>query len=412
MATARSEMLRSLLAMLVTQAAVVMAAFTAPVLARQIAGALQIPPALIGYYTSILFATATAVVLFSGPLSQRYGSVLVSQGTVLFGALGLISLAIGRPFTVVLSAILVGLAYAPSNPASSQLLARTTPPEYRNTVFSLKQTAVPLGVSLTGFATPFLIRFMPWQAALLVLAGFCIAILIAVEPWRTSLDIDRPEEPAKFSPFASLRLVFAVPVLRRLGIVCLALASVQFGFGAIFATYLQEALHVSIGSAGSLLSVTMVVSLVLRIVLGAGADRFGGRQILIGLALVMIVSAAALTTLSEPLTLLAVTGVVLGASGFSWNGVYLAEVAQAAPKDLVASATAGTMFFVFLGGFIGPGLASTAISLTGAYGAGFAVLCAFAVLGAAALLLPEARFTSRRTIAPLHTEGAASEAGE
>ncbi|MGB0084544.1 MAG: MFS transporter [Rhodomicrobiaceae bacterium] len=397
----KSEMLRSLVAMLVTQAAVVMAAFTAPVLAKQIAGALQMPAALIGYYTSIVFAGAMAASLISGPLIQRYGAVRVSQGTVLLAALGLVSLAAGHPAGVVTSAILAGLAYAPGNPASSQLLAQTTPPQHRNAIFSLKQTAVPIGVTITGFATPFLLQFLPWQAALLVLAGLCIGVVAAVEPWRPSLDARGPTEAVRFSPFAALRLVFAVPVLRRLGIVSLALASVQFGFSAIFATYLQEAQHISTGSAGLLLSAAMVTSVILRVALGATADRFGARQILIGMTLIMVVFAALLTFLAAPLPAVAITGVVLGAASFSWNGVYLAEVADAAPKEFVASATAGTMFFVFLGGFIGPGLVSTAISLSGAYEAGFAVLSVIAALGATALLLPERSFAAApRTSSP------------
>ncbi|NJM34561.1 MAG: MFS transporter, partial [Rhodomicrobium sp.] len=84
----------------------------------------------------------------------------------------------------------------------------------------------------------------------------------------------------------------------------------------------------------------------------------------------------------------------LAAASFSWNGLYLAEVASAAPTDLIASATAGTMFFVFMGGFLGPGLVSTAISLSGYYEAGFVVLGVMAALGGAALLLPDRFFAS------------------
>jgi MFS family permease len=390
----KSEMLRGLAAMLVTQAAVVMAAFTAPVLGKQLAGALEIPPALIGYYTSIVFAGAMAASLVSGPLIQRFGSVRVSQGTVVLGALGLICLAGGYAAAIAVSAILVGLAYAPGNPASSQLLARTTPPQHRNAIFSLKQTAVPIGVTIAGFATPFLLHLLSWQMTLIALAGVCLLVVAAAEPWRASLDAHRPAVPSRFSPLESLRLVFTMPALRRLGIVSLALASVQFGFSAIFATFLQDAHKVSTATAGSLLSAAMIVSVIMRIVLGATADRFGARHILIAMAAIMTLAAGALIFAGDALAAAALTGVVLGAAAFSWNGVYLAEVASAAPKDLVASATAGTMFFVFMGGFLGPGLLSTAISLTGHYEAGFAVLAAVSALGGAAILLPDRAFAA------------------
>lgn len=388
------ETLRALLAMLVTQAAVVMAAYTAPVLGKQITGALAVSPALVGYYTSVIFAAAMAASLLSGALIQSHGSVRISQATVILAAAGLVCLAAGNAVAVLASAILIGFAYGPGNPASSQLLMRVTPPQHRNTIFSLKQTAVPLGVASAGLAVPFLIGFVSWQAALLIMVGVFAALAVAVEGWRAPLDAHRQANGAKPAPFASLRLVFEMPALRRLGIVSLALASVQFAFSAIFVTYLQEARQASTVLAGSLLSTAMVISVVSRVLLGATADRLGGRRMLFAMSILMAAAAIVLTASAEAsLLTIAITGVILGATSFSWNGVYLAEVASAAPRDAVAVATAGTMFFVFLGGFIGPALVSTSISAAGSYEAGFAVLAALAAFGAVILKLPERIFS-------------------
>jgi MFS family permease len=396
----KSEMMRALLAMLVTQAVVVMAAFAAPVLGKQIAGALALPPVLIGYYTSILLAVAMVGSLLSGPLIQRYGPVRVSQATVVLASAGLAALAVGHAAAVLLSALLVGAAYGPGNPASSQLLARTTPPRHRNTIFSLKQTAVPIGVTTAGFATPFLLHAVSWQTAVLILAALCLGAAIAAEPWRAELDAQRPTDSPGFAPLASLRVVFAVPALRRMGIVALVLACVQFGFTAIFAIFLQEAHQVSTASAGSLLSAAMLTSVVMRVALGAGADRIGAHAILVAMAAIMTLSAALLMLSGASFALGAVTGVILAAAAFSWNGVYLAEVAHAAPPDYVASATAGTMFCFYLGGFLGPAIVSTAISLTGAYEAGFAVLAVLGATGMAVLLMPERVFAAAAVGAP------------
>lgn len=387
------ETWRALLAMLLTQAAVVMAAYTAPVLGTQIAGDLQLPPVLVGYYTSIVFAAAMIASLFAGLLIQRFGAVRVSQGTVLFAALGLSLLATGTGFAVLASAVLLGLAYAPGNPASSQLLIRITPPQHRNAVFSLKQTAVPLGIATAGIAMPLLIRAVSWQTALLIVVAAFALVILLVERWRTALDGPRQSGPIRFSPLASLRIVLDSPPLRRLGLVSLSLASVQFGFSAIFVTFMQEAQGLSTATAGSLLSTAMVLSVVSRIVLGACADRLGGRQMLLVMAVMMIL--AGLTLIIAPsgsFLVIAFAALMLGATAFSWNGVYLAEVAETAPREVVASATAGTMFFVFLGGFIGPALMSASISVFGIYEAGFAVLSAIAAIGAAALMLPDRLF--------------------
>jgi nitrate/nitrite transporter NarK len=185
-----------------------------------------------------------------------------------------------------------------------------------------------------------------------------------------------------------------------MGIVALMLACVQFGFTSIFAIFLQEAHRVSTASAGSLLSAAMLTSVVMRVALGAGADRIGAHAILVAMAAIMIASAALLMLSGASFALTTVTGVILAAAAFSWNGVYLAEVAHAAPENFVASATAGTMFCFYLGGFLGPAVVSTAISLTGSYEAGFAVLAALAATGTAVLLMPDSAFASAAVGAP------------
>ncbi len=73
----------------------------------------------------------------------------------------------------VISALLLGLAYGPANPASSSLLARYTAPDTRARVFALKQTAVPLGAALAGFAVPFLMTRIAWTSTCCV-APICL----------------------------------------------------------------------------------------------------------------------------------------------------------------------------------------------------------------------------------------------
>jgi len=124
----KSEMMRALLVMLVTQAAVVMAAFAAPVLGKQIAGALGLPPVLIGYYTSILLAVAMIGSLLCGPFIQRYGPVRISQAAAVLAAIGLISLAGGLCRGGCRQRDPGRRRLCAGQSASSQLLARTTPP--------------------------------------------------------------------------------------------------------------------------------------------------------------------------------------------------------------------------------------------------------------------------------------------
>ena len=59
-------------------------------------------------------------------------------------------MATGAPALFVVGAILLGAGYGPVTPASSHILARSTPPQRLSLVFSLKQTGVPLGGALAG----------------------------------------------------------------------------------------------------------------------------------------------------------------------------------------------------------------------------------------------------------------------
>lgn len=383
-----TQSIPALAVMLITQALVVMAAFTAPVLGKRFTDSIGLPPELIGYYTSVVFAGAMLASLLSTPLIQRHGSVRVSQATLVLAAAGLVMLVFGAVAAAALSAILLGFAYGPGNPASSQLLARTTPPHRRSMVFSLKQTAVPIGVTTAGVVLPYVTFVFGLEAALWLAAGTCLALAVAVQPWRGSLDKHRPERVGRASLAGPFRLVFSKPALRRLALVSGCLASVQFSFSAIFVTFLQQQTGASATEAGPILSIAMSISVALRVVLGAVADRFSGRAVLITMALFMVAPAAVLAGLPDaPFAMVALMGLILGSASFSWNGVYLAEVAEAAPADQVATATAGTMFFVFLGGFVGPGAVSTATALAGSYSAGFITMAAFAAAGTAALLL-------------------------
>jgi len=394
----KSKTFLALSLMMVTQAFVVVAAFTAPVLGKRFSENSGFPPEFIGYYTSVVFIGAMAMSLAAGPLVQRFGSLRISQATVLFAVCGLLLLLVEALAAVAISALLLGLAYGPGNPASSQLLSRTTSPAQRGMVFSIKQTAIPLGVTIAGLSMPYLAVTYGVDAAFTIGAIVGLVILIAVQPWRSELDQHRPERVSSLSIAGPFRTVFTVPALGRLAIVSACLASVQFAFSAIFVTFLQEQTGAAATAAGPVLSIAMAISVGLRIVLGVLADRFGGRAVLIAMSVAMFIPAWMIAALSDVSFLtLAILGVIMGSAAFSWNGVFLAEVAEAAPGDEVATATAGTMFFVFLGGFVGPGAVATATLLAGTYAAGLAVMGVFAVIGCAALAWPSSQTAAARS---------------
>jgi MFS family permease len=69
------------------------------------------------------------------------------------------------------SRVALGIAYGPMNHASTVLSARYTPPARRARIFSLKQTAVPIGGVVAGNMTPFAASTFQCQGAVLLIAG-------------------------------------------------------------------------------------------------------------------------------------------------------------------------------------------------------------------------------------------------
>lgn len=386
----------ALLSMLVTQAAVVAAFLAVPVVAPQLALSVGISAETIGYFTSIVFIGAVVAAQFAPHLIARFGSVRASQITCALAACGVALAALGTLPALIVGALLVGLAYAPGNPASSVLLARVTPADRRGFVFSVKQTAVPIGAALSGLLIPIVAIVADWRVALISAAVFAIAVAFAVQPWRHRLDGERGALPS--APIQPMRTVMGSPTLRRLCALAGAFAGIQFSTSAILVAFLVETVALPLALAGAVLTAAMVFSVAARMVLGFAADRVGAQRVLWVIAVLMIAMILACMTFA------AIPGLVpdiavIGAAGmlatvaFSWNGVFLATVASAAPAGAIAGATAGTMTLVFAGGVVGPATFSAAAQLGGSYAAGFAVQLVLALIALVALGRPR-RFSS------------------
>src|SRR5690606_30719569 len=134
-----------------------------------------------------------------GAVVRRYGAIRASQAGLVLCAVGIALCAIPLPAAIAPGAFLLGLGYGPITPASSHLLARTTPADRMSFVFSIKQTGVPLGGVLAGAIVPGLADLAGWQAAFLAVAVANLLCALAVEPLRGALDSDRdPAHPLSF----------------------------------------------------------------------------------------------------------------------------------------------------------------------------------------------------------------------
>lgn len=361
------------------QAMVSMAVLTVPAVAPAVAQALGVSAATTGIYIALVYVGAILASLMAGQCVARYGSIRVSQGGLLLCAAGLALSVLPSVPAVAAGALLIGLGYGPITPASSHLLAVTTPPHRAALIFSIKQTGVPLGGVMAGAIVPTLVLGAGITWGLLAVALACVACALLSQPLRREYDADRrPDAPlAMRSLTGPLRMVFGHPALKRLAALSFVFSAVQLCLATYIVTHLHTSLAYSLVAAGLALSVAQAGGVAGRILWGWLADRFlGARRTLMLLAAMMALCTAAtgLLPASAPLGLVLVLLAAFGASATGWNGVYLAEVARLAPPGMAGTATGGSLSVTFFGVVLGPAAFGAVSGLFGSYSAGYVAL--------------------------------------
>ena len=292
-------------------------------------------------------------------------------------------LTLGNPLILVLSAIVAGGGAAVSTPASSHLLSRCSPPQYLPLVFSIKQTAVPVGLLLAGMFAPQLSEWIGWRATMLLCAAACAIFALMLQPVRPLFDTDRvPTRTFKLSDFrATLNSVLTVPRLRTLSFACLAFNGLQTVVTAYFVVYLTTIGYTPV-AAGLVFSIAVAIAIPGRILWGwLGSGYFSPRVIMAALSLGMAASVALLALCSAgwPVLLVGLIACLLSATALSWHGVLLAETARASPDDMRGAVTGGVLSIGQIGALALPIMYSGLLEATGSYSIGF-VMCAVPAL--------------------------------
>lgn len=365
---------------LVIQSLASMCLMTLPVIAPAVAATVGISAAYVGAYIAIAYLGGIATSLLAGDAVRRLGAIRCSQLALFSGALGLMVSTAGSLPAMILGAALVGFGYGPITPASSHLLALSTPAHRMSFVFSIKQTGVPIGGVLAGLLVPNLEHLWNWQWAFMVVAASNILLLLVLQPFCKTLDADK--NPAQKLAFGNgllgpLKMVFSHTSLKVLAIVSFLLSFVQLSLTTYLATFLHEDLFMSLVLAGSVVAIAQMAGAAGRLIWGWLADRFlGSVNALICLSLLTLVFALAtgFLYLSSSLVLILLVLSILGACAIGWNGVYLAEVARQAPGGQASIATGGTLAMTFSGNVLGPPLFGLVAVMSGSYSMAFACL--------------------------------------
>jgi MFS family permease len=375
----------------VAQAAAAMLLFALPVLGPVLTEMLGIAPERIGLLTAASSFGTVWFMTVSRLFLDRFGPIRSLQIGLAAAGLALLSLAVSPWPLILLPALLLGAGYAPNAPASSVILARVSTPRQTPLVFSIKQAAVPLGGVASGLLIPFLLGRGGLGPALAALTAGALLVALLVQPLRQRFDgIADPRAP--FGLRALVRPANVVDMARAIGgnaeLRLLTLTGIAFSVmqSAIFGFLVTHLVGVGLAyaTAGLCFSVMATAGVIGRLAIGWLASASGKPRLTLaalGLAGFLIALVAASFTSAWPVWALMLASALAGIAAGSWNGIYLGEIARAAPEREVGQATAGSTFFVFIGYTCGPAVFGGLVTLTGGYATPY-VLAGLGVLAA------------------------------
>lgn len=367
------------------------------VLAPEIARDLGIAPRLVGVFVGLVYVASMVSSLAASQLVPSHGAIRVSQVAVVVCVAGISIVASAHASTVallVLAALVIGVGYGPITPASSHVLARTTPAARMALTFSIKQTGVPAGAAIAGALLPALAYATGWRTAFVSIAVAGLAVAALSEPPRAKLDGELHAATTRFSLrtlLAPLARLVRHPGLRELSITGFVYAAIQMCLMSFLVVYLTETLGQTLVAAGLALTVANLGGIVGRIVWGALADRFNApRRVLamLGLGAAACAYLAAMFETGWSTFVLLSVCAVFGATAIGWNGVQLSEVARQSPEGEAGVMTGANGFITFAGVVLGPPMFAVLASVFGSYRVGFAVFGTAALSCGIALLLP------------------------
>jgi MFS family permease len=380
-----------------SQTAVALLTRVVPTLAPVLMAALAVGPSFIG---ALATATSIGSILFylaGMPLIRRAGSIRTLQLGMIAAALGTGLLMAASPLVLVCGAVLIGIGYAPSTPAGSDLLQRLAPKQHRTLIFSIKQAGVPLGGMMAALMLPALVA-IDLRLAIAAAIALTLVVTLLMQPLRGQLDKDRdraqPLDVRTFLSPGNLRAPIAVlslsPQLPPVVFASFCLAASQGATFTFLVTFLVTEIGFDLAAAGVMFSIVQATSMFGRLLLGIVADRLGsaaGTLAVITLASALTTLAFALVTPAWSYAVVALLAAVCGITVASWNGLALAEVAAVVPLGRVAQATSGATLLIFLGYVVGPLGFSAVLAAAHSYALAFASLSVLSAIGALVLLI-------------------------
>jgi MFS family permease len=368
-----------------TQALIAICTAALPALAPAIARALGLDASLIGFQASIVYGCALCTTFITGTLIRRLGAARTIQCTLSTSAAGLLMASIGTVPMIIAGSACIGAALGITTPATAHALARFTPIERQNIVFSLKQAGVPLGSMLASIIGPLVAVLFGWQSALVLFAGCCLALVVTLQPHRARWDDDRdPRAPWLQHPFGGIPAVWSDAPIRYLVLAGASFNVMHVALTAFTVNLLVKDIGYSLVVAGLVSGAAQLGGTLGRVSLGFLADRLRDSLNILTVAGALMTLMCLITGLMDahwPRFAVIAMFALFGFIGIGWNGVFHGQLARLSPPGRVGLTSSGAGFFLFVTALAGPSLFTALYGWAGTYTTTFALLACAPLAG-------------------------------
>lgn len=300
---------------------------------------------------SALNGGQVVTMLMLGWLIDRFGERYVVAFTmVTMGLSALIGAVVSPSYLVLLLFfVLVGTSYASVQPGGTRAIVRWFPPNERGMATGVRQAGLPLGTALAAMVLPLLAATYSWRAALMLQGAIGIAggILFGLLH-RDERNIPGAPSAAPPNLLKAVKLVAGYSALWPVMLAGAAMVTFQYTFATHAIPFIAARFHYSVVAAALLFSISQWLGIAGRVGLAWISDRFWPNRRVRSLGASMAICiAATIALLLLPVgtsnAVLTAIFCVLGLFGVGWYPLYLLQIAEMAPKTVVASTISFSM---------------------------------------------------------------------
>ncbi|MEI2698903.1 MAG: MFS transporter [Microthrixaceae bacterium] len=346
----RSGSVQGLAAVALAIVAAILPVFLLGSLSIEIHGELGYGEAAGGLILAGFFASSAIVSSRIGRLIDRVGPRMgftaSLSGTVVMQLL--IAGAVRHPALLAAIAAGAGVCNATAQLSANVFVARDLPLHRQGVGFAVKQSAMPGAALVAGLALPTIALTVGWKWVFVLSSTLALVALVVVRDRlpadaRSDAGQGRGQTEEGGAPLGALTTLAVAAAFSTAAAITLG------GF------FVESAIDAGIepGQAGLAFAVGSLISIIVRMAVGAAADRHPGN--LLGVVAVMIALGAltsALFTWRSPAMQIIGVPLAFGA-GWAWPGLFNLSVVRASP-DFPGRATGITQTGTYVGGAVGP----------------------------------------------------------